>query len=162
MEKTITQLRLYLNADETQMRDIERILFGLVSRTRQETYLSIKEALITEGSTPRNEFLDDIITTAVESGDSAPWMRLLHYHTAESPIQATVKFNSHEDEYQLTHKVLESGLTMIRYGTHQDLWIEKETKDLIAQGDLWNDAGYLDFGCAMTVVQIALFGKVLY
>lgn len=117
--------------------------------------------------TAREEFLSDVITTAIEGGIGY-WSVTLQYQADGRAIvgevrgpgtQATISPTDSEAVYVITPSTISVGLSQLRRGTaavNRDLLGHA----LVAETNL--DAGDIDADVADMIVQVALFGEVVY
>lgn len=130
----------------------------------------------------REEFLGDIITTAIEGGIGY-WSQCSQYQyqgtgllgTGLNPCVGQVREGEgtratiHElDEYGDGYKdeSLEITIETIAKGINQIIKCEKHVNSglytAIARGNKENDAGEIDADAADVIVQVALFGEIIY
>lgn len=124
----------------------------------------------------RLEFLNDVLTTAVENSGYGPWMWVCLYDPGNpnKPGKAEIRIDanyqdpdepSDKQPKTIDHAVLERGFRRLRllaglkYNQHNDLnaWVAD-----CLQADLLNDAGIMDVVDALNIVEVALFGEVRY
>lgn len=125
----------------------------------------------------RTEFLEDIITTAVEGG-TGYWAGVTQYQWRSSVIadgalqraagklregegtRATIVDREDDNEaYDITAETIAAGIGKIKRGEAQ---VNGTIKESILTGDSENDAGYIDGDGADAIVQVALLGAITY
>lgn len=147
--------------------------------TQEAAWRSAKDALPQEDT--RNRFLDYIIEGAMESGSYGDWMIVEKYNTAHYPngelhsyytpanaviidtggdelTEAEVKA---AEQFTINHELIEKALYKIRHHDHVE-YLDKALRDSIRQADLLNEAGNLDVIGYLAILEIAIFGKVMY
>lgn len=110
----------------------------------------------------RAEYLADIIITAVEGG-SGYWASFRCYQHSE-PATTSV----HVRDFKYTKAAwavigldqIEGALSKIARG--DDVGVSERVRQWIIQWDRDNDAGQLDAGDADCILQIAVYGKVIF
>jgi hypothetical protein len=88
----------------------------------------------------RKEFLRGVIATA--------WIDAIDYWLDEETTQPDI-----------TMKVIAKGIAKIRAGTVE---VNDQLRDTILLADLENDAGYIGSEEADVIVQVGLFGDIVY
>lgn len=118
----------------------------------------------------RKEFLHNIFTTAIEGGIGY-WAACEAYHWslpgADWPDDGDldgffadiVDFEDNNKKYIINRWVILNGLAKIRAG---GVSINKTGLGIILTGDATNDAGDIDAEWADCIVQVGLFGKIIY
>lgn len=122
----------------------------------------------------REEFLADIITTAIEGGIGY-WSQCSQYQWVDDDgrirvvvgerrpnegARATIEdIEDDQREYHVTPSVIQNGLRAIVDGKVQ---VNDRIRQSIAEGDAESDAGQMDADDADVIVQAGLFGEVRY
>lgn len=119
----------------------------------------------------RKTFLLDVFTTAIEGGISE-WARVTEYHwlnkeTDEGDVDGFyAKIEDAENQKDpdfppsiIDRKVIQHGLSLIR---SDDVQISSRIRDEILSDDRDNEVGAMDANGADAVVQIGLFGEIVY
>jgi hypothetical protein len=113
-------------------------------------------------TTEREQFLADVIITAVEGG-TGYWATAADYHWSDDePTTTRVKLTPEDDreaEYLVDIDVIAKGISEIKREVHS---CRSDIRESILAGDRDNDAGVIDADGADVIVQIALFGEVVY
>lgn len=114
----------------------------------------------------RQQFLADIITTAVEGG-TGYWAAVSGYKWSEGA--ATTRATLHElnddetafdgETYKLTIDEIATGIRRITTG---EISVNDRIRKAIAQANRENDAGNLDADDADVITQAALLGEIRY
>jgi hypothetical protein len=111
----------------------------------------------------REEFLSDIITTAIEGG-TGYWAQVSGYHWSDDE-PATTRATLHDMEdgatFALTIEDIARGLAIV-VDERGEFRLNDELRASIVLADNENDGGYIDADCADVIVQAALFGEVRY
>jgi hypothetical protein len=125
----------------------------------------------------REQFLADVITTAVEGGVGY-WSQCSQYQWTDPSMEsgrlrvvvgegrpdegtrATIEDMEDDNrEHHITPSVIQNGIGKIKSGK---VGVNKQIRTWIAEGDAENDAGMIDADCADVIVQAGLFGEVRY
>jgi hypothetical protein len=113
-------------------------------------------------SPERVSFLGDVIVTATEGG-TGYWAYASDYHWEdEDPSKNTVTLTAMDDpatERVVTIETIAHGLAKLRKGEGQ---VNSRIRAEILEADRANDAGDIDADGADVIVQIALFGELVY
>lgn len=133
---------------------------------------------MTRRTSEREEFLADVITTAVEGG-TGYWAAVTHYQYeydgilclavgkgAEGPrkgegTRATIVDEDDGATHEITVETIARGIGLIARGECQYATAEDYVRR-IAAASRENDAGEIDAGDADNIVQAGLFGKLVY
>lgn len=117
-------------------------------------------------SPERTQFLADIIVGAVEGG-TGYWAYASGYHWSDDKPDATrVTLIPMDDEdeprqrYDVTLETVVTGLNNIINSDH--FVVNPRTKETIRQADAENDGGLIDAECADVIVQVGLWGQIVY
>lgn len=126
---------------------------------------------MTTRTAEREQFLADIIITAVEGG-TGYWAAVSGYvwcDAEEGERAANTKATLHElddatgafdgDTHDLTIETVAAGIGKIKRG---EVGVRADLLEAIKRGDAENDAGDIDADCADVIVQAGLFGEVVY
>jgi len=182
MNKPIERLTKRITEEVLTHEQIKELVAALMNEVRQDEYLIIKQALTTPYTPPRNEFLNGIITGAIESGDAGSWMYVLQYkHIKQFEAFATIVeevSDVPQTQHKVNHSLIELGLKRIRQaadiqpGTDDDeLGLSQTTilgltqsmrKEIIAADLGIGGDGQLDVIGYLTILEVALFGEVRY
>ena len=124
---------------------------------------------MTKRSAEREQFLADIITTAVEGGINY-WAAVSSYHWSfEEP--ATTKVTVHEmDDDEMDYKEVGvrvdigciAGAISKIIDRNVELHLHESYRQSIAEASSANDTGELDSIFADIIVQVAVLGDVIY
>lgn len=150
------------------------------SQVREALFMELRDA--GRPDTKRTEYLDGIITLAIESGSAGNWMNVFQYDIYK-PDETIIVENPDDlgpgeqnyadlDQHLITHSLIEEGLRRIRnasptkteYG-HTWTTLQGLTNGgrlSILTSDLLNDAGEIGSGDALAVLEVALFNEVRY
>jgi hypothetical protein len=115
----------------------------------------------------RTEYLADIIIGAVEGGIGY-WSATSAYRHSGDPANTLAVVHEYDDasdtytadRHEITPDTIAHGITCIRRGDLRNLSDGRRTAILAA--DRHNDAGDLDSDLCDCIVQVALFGDVVY
>lgn len=114
-------------------------------------------------TTPRDEFLTDVLITAVEGGIGywADDITDYCYDDDDASRRGATLVCHDEDVYgfRLTLGLIEDGIKLI---ADPALQIASDYRREIAQASTDNDAGDIDAGLADCIVQAAVFGSIVY
>lgn len=110
--------------------------------------------------TARQQFLNDVLITAVEGGINY-WAEVSDYDHGDDVRVASVRILDLEDgrEYRLTAKMLANPIMQIINGPVQ---VRDDIRIAIFDGERLLDAAEIDAECADVIVQVALFGRIVY
>jgi hypothetical protein len=114
----------------------------------------------------REQFLADIICTAIEGG-TGYWAQVSAYKWTEgaAKTRATIhEINDEETGYSdekifLTIDTIASGIARIKFG---EINVSEGTRQFITQASAENDAGMIDAGDADLITQAATLGEIRY
>ena len=115
----------------------------------------------------REQFLADILITAVEGG-TGYWAAVSGYDWSDEE-PATTRVTLHEvndDETAYDGAQHQVTIDVIATGVHRAL--DRETRvnqtirESIAMGHIENDGGYIDSDAADVIVQLAVLGEITY
>lgn len=140
-------------------------------------YANLKLALDTGDTPTRLEFLNDVLTTAIENAGYGPWILLDEYdpgtNTTEgyavlrvAPSYRDPEDKAYKEPYRIDHATLEkgframrrrAGLNTPRNNTELNGWVAD-----VLQADVLNDASIMDVVDALNIMEVALFGEVRY
>jgi len=111
-------------------------------------------------SEEREEFLADVMTTAVEGGIGY-WSRVRGYKWDCPPAEATVEVQSIDDRKWavVTIGTIAKGIGKV---FRDEVKINPELRKRIIRASVQNDAGELDASDADAVLQVGIFGEVVY
>lgn len=144
---------------EEALDEFADILTGAVN----EQALFDQEEIDAGGRTPeRIEFLKDIIITAYEGGIGY-WALGRNYDPDNGTVDLVedehFPFDDNTPWQTVNLDTIERGLAKVKDPSFK---INKEMRGWITTGDITNDAGDIDSGCADAIVQAALFGELVY
>jgi len=124
-------------------------------------------------STIRKTFLFDVFVCALEGGIGY-WGRASVYRWAKSGVDtriasveeaqdldgfhAVVREDSEDEDLRIDIDVIATGVNAIIKGEH----VRDDIKTYVKEGSRDNDAGMIDSDAADCIVQLGLFGKVVY
>jgi hypothetical protein len=128
-------------------------------------------------SIAREDFLSDVITTAIEGGIGY-WSQCSQYQWVDSTVgdgklrvsvgqrrpdegtRATIEdIEDDQREYHITPSVIHNGIGEIEREIHL---ARDDLREMILAASRENDAGMIDADCADVIVQAGLFGEVRY
>ena len=110
----------------------------------------------------RDEFLNDCIVNAVESGGITYWADVCEYmwdDTDGMVALAEIQVDDTGERYTLDADVINLGIERIRSGEVQ---INRTVKSWILLGDAENDAAEIDSLAADCIVQAGVLGDIVY
>lgn len=114
--------------------------------------------------TEREQFLDDIICTAVEGGINY-WGYVSHY-TWSDDSETSVKVHDFMEEDSVpvlvNRESIENAIKKISKMDTPIEYLHPSIRTEIYKAYLDNDAGDIDAGLADIIVQVSMFGKVVY
>ena len=122
---------------------------------------------MTETTNTRKDFLAYVLVTAVEGGVNY-WADIRNYKNSyttnmSSILSASAEIKTDEpddnDWKLLTIDVIENGIQNIQTG---EIVLNPSILGSISYGNATNDAGSIDSDAADCIVQVALFGKIVY
>jgi hypothetical protein len=116
------------------------------------------------------EFVHDVFVTACEGGINA-WCEIDQYHWSDGSRNpdlygffAIVRAHDIDDfdvaKFRVDASVIAAGLRRIAAGPVE--YLGEGLRATIVQATIAGDAGEIDAGDADTIVQVGLFGKVIY
>jgi hypothetical protein len=115
----------------------------------------------------RKQFLNDVITTAVEGGIGY-WSQVSDYHWGDE-IETTVRVHELDDDgtpdaigVPITPAKIEDAIKLILTKDSHGDYIHSRIRSNIFEASAENDAGDIDADLADIIVQIAMFGKLVY
>lgn len=119
--------------------------------------------------TDREQFLSDVIVTAVEGGIGY-WSTCLQYQWESNVVvtdfqqhgggtRATISPEDTDAIHTITPDTIEKGIVRIISG---EAALNERTRRIIAVANRDNDASYIDSDAADAIVQAGLFGKLVY
>lgn len=112
--------------------------------------------------TSYQQFLDDVVTTALEGGIGY-WSVCSAYEWDGVPARAQIQeFDEGTEEYG---PLLEVDRTLIRKGIKEILaggHVNPTILSYVQDADKHNDSGDVDADVADCIVQVGLFGKLIY
>lgn len=113
--------------------------------------------------TPRDEFLTDVLITAVEGGIGHWADDITDYCYDDDAGRRGATISCYDDAsiegFRLTLGLIENGIKLI---ADPALQIASDYRREIAQASTDNDAGDIDAGLADCIVQAAVFGSIAY
>lgn len=120
-------------------------------------------------SDERKQFLIDVFTTALEGGIGY-WSAAKSYHWSNTDgtedfdgfYSDIVDFEDENKKYRIDQAVIVKGVNAILKGTPEDLQLHQSYIIRISGASRFNDAGEIDALDADIIVQVGLFGKVVY
>ena len=120
--------------------------------------------------TEREQFLDDIICTAVEGGIGY-WSQVSSYHWGDEK-ETTVRVHELDSSgsvdasraagIPITRNKIEEAITKIAEMNTPIEYLHPRVRGEIFTASLENEAGDIDATLADIIVQVAIFGKVVY
>ena len=122
--------------------------------------------------TEREQFLSDVLTTAVEGGINY-WAAVSKYHFTDvngNDVPATVTVHEMDDELggykepgvPITTKEIGRAISRIMDTKDEIKYLGNHQRGEIFTASMDNDAGDIDADLADTVMQIAVLGEVVY
>lgn len=121
-------------------------------------------------SEARTQFLADVLTTGVETGyEWFDWTEYQHEYMAGVEIEdvrAACRFFRDDDSYsedsvEITLDDIASAIEKIEQ-TGPSIGLHKDNIGIILGGRSDNDAGDIDADLADAIIQVAVFGEVIY
>jgi hypothetical protein len=122
--------------------------------------------------TEREQFLSDVLVTAVEGGINY-WAAVSDYSFTDADgndVPATVKVHEmidvgggyEEVGVPITTKEIDAAIKRIMNLEDDIKYLGNYTRSLVLQASMENDAGDIDADIADTIMQIAVLGEVVY
>ncbi len=118
---------------------------------------------MTEQINNQTDFLSCVLVTAVEGGVNY-WAEVRNYHwevdKQNNFLSAVVEIKTNESEWQtLNLDLIRKGIEKIQ---NNEVNINKDILESIVTGNLTNDASEIDSDGADCIVQVVLFGEIVY
>lgn len=115
----------------------------------------------------RKQFLNDVICTAVEGGIGY-WSQVSNYRWGDE-IETTVRVHELDDDgtpdaigVPITPAKVEEAIALILTKDSQYDYIHPRVRSQIFAASVENDAGDIDADLADIIIQVAMFGKIVY
>lgn len=113
--------------------------------------------------TKREQLLFDIAITAVEGGISH-WAQILDYKWSDEPcwVHAKIRDDYDGEYYTVGFSTIKKGLNRICNSKFETPDMNLDILKAILVANRLNDAGEIDSECADVIVQVGLFGQIIY
>jgi hypothetical protein len=118
-------------------------------------------------ATNREEFLSDVLITAVEGGINY-WASVSEYKPQNNPSSVRVhEFDEDTGEYiepgvLITTKEIGAVVKRIMDPDDDIKYVDNHTRSIVFQGAMEDDAGEIDADIADAIMQIAVLGEIVY
>lgn len=119
-------------------------------------------------SPEREQWLADVLTTAVEGGVNY-WASVSEYKWQDrAPADVYAVIHDQEDDepgagHRVTIDTIAHGLSTLRRARATEAWLQSESWRRVLDSDRTNgDEGDFDAGDADCIVQAGIFGEVIY
>jgi hypothetical protein len=111
--------------------------------------------------TEREQYLDDILTTAVEGGIGYWSFGRNYVWSDEGPASVEIKQDDEDDDtwHTVDRSAIRKGITRLLSG---DMKVHESYVTLLRKADRHNDAGDIDAEIADLIVQAAILGDIVY
>jgi hypothetical protein len=117
--------------------------------------------------TERNRFLQDVFITAIEGGINY-WADIYTYRWSTEPWEATIRELGEPEILTINRAVINKGLRLISRAVPDEeggtsiKYLSARAAADIREALRERDAGNIDAGLADTIVQVGLFGQVMF
>ena len=108
----------------------------------------------------RQQFLEDVMTTAIEGGINY-WAQVSKVDAPKGYVWIREREDSGEPLGRMPFSVLDIELGITRVGM-SDFQVGKDIRGWILTGSAENDAGDIDVDAADVIVQAAIFEEIVY
>jgi hypothetical protein len=111
--------------------------------------------------TEREQYLDDILTTAVEGGIGYWSFGRNYVWSDDGPTSVEIKQDDEDDDtwHTVDRSAIRKGITRLLSG---DMKVHESYVDMLRKADRHNDAGDIDAEIADLIVQAAVLGDIVY